>query len=103
MSDATVYLDLHFAGKLYAYAGLGGSVGCMSGDEEVVGAIPAESGSIHCCCCRWDSAFVGSTAVADFRHNILTWRLIMKYFLLSFSPSHRFKKGSCQFLAKEYG
>ena len=27
--------------------------------------------------------------------------LIMKYFLGSFSPLHRFKKGSCQFLAKE--
>ena len=30
--------------------------------------------------------------------NILSWRSIMKYFLRSFSP---FKKGSCQFLAKE--
>ena len=29
--------------------------------------------------------------------NILSWRLIMTYFLQSFSP---FKKGSCQFLAK---
>ena len=28
-------------------------------------------------------------------------RLIMKYFLWSFSPFHWFKKGSCQFLAKE--
>ena len=33
--------------------------------------------------------------------NILSWRLIMKYFLRSFSPFHCFKKGSCQFLAKE--
>ena len=33
--------------------------------------------------------------------NILSWRLIMKYFLLSFSPFRWFKKGSCQFLAKE--
>ena len=33
--------------------------------------------------------------------NILSWRLIMKYFLQSFSPFRWFKKGSCQFLAKE--
>ena len=33
--------------------------------------------------------------------NILSWRLIMKYFLRSFSPVRWFKKGSCQFLAKE--
>ena len=33
--------------------------------------------------------------------NILSWRLIMKYFLRSFSPSRWFKKGSCQFLEKE--
>ena len=33
--------------------------------------------------------------------NILSWRLIMKYFLRSFSPFRLFKKGSCQFLAKE--
>ena len=30
--------------------------------------------------------------------NILSWRLIMKYFLWSFS----FKKGTCWFLAKEH-
>ena len=29
--------------------------------------------------------------------NILSWRLIMKYFLQSFSPFGWFKKGSCQF------
>ena len=34
--------------------------------------------------------------------NILSWRWIMKYFLRSFSPFRWFKKGSCQFLAKEY-
>ena len=34
--------------------------------------------------------------------NILSWRLIMKYFLQSFSPVRWLKKGSCQFLAKEY-
>ena len=33
--------------------------------------------------------------------NILSWRLIMKYFLRSFSPFRWFKKDSCQFLAKE--
>ena len=33
--------------------------------------------------------------------NILSWRLIMKYFLLSFCPFSWYKKGSCQFLAKE--
>ena len=33
--------------------------------------------------------------------NILSWRLIMKYFLWSFSPFCQFKKGSCQFLVKE--
>ena len=32
--------------------------------------------------------------------NILSWRLIMKYFLWSFSPFCWFKKGNCQFLAK---
>ena len=34
--------------------------------------------------------------------SILLWRLIMKYFLRSFSPFRWFKKGSCQFLAKEF-
>ena len=48
-----------------------------TGDQEVVGSTPAEVG------------------------NILSWRLIMKYFLRSFSPFRWFKKGSCQFLAKE--
>ena len=33
--------------------------------------------------------------------NILSWRLMMKYFLRLLSPFHWFKKGSCQFLAKE--
>ena len=47
------------------------------GDQEVAGSTPAEVG------------------------NILSWRLIMKYFLRSFSPFRWFKKGSCQFLAKE--
>ena len=45
--------------------------------QEVAGSTPAEVG------------------------NILSWRLIMKYFLRSFSPFRWFKKGSCQFLAKE--
>ena len=48
-----------------------------TGDQEVAGLIPAKVG------------------------NILSWRVIMKYFLWSFSPFRRFKKGSCQFLAKE--
>ena len=48
-----------------------------AGDQEVAGSTPAEVG------------------------NILSWRLIMKYFLRSFSPFRWFKKGSCQFLAKE--
>ena len=55
--------------------GLGGSVGCAV--RLVVGATPAEVG------------------------NILSGRLIMKYFLWSFSPFCWFKKGSYQFLAKE--
>ena len=46
-------------------------------DQEVAGSTPAEVG------------------------NILSWRLIMKYFLRSFSPFRWFKKGSCQFQAKE--
>ena len=46
-----------------------------------------------------DQEVAGSTpAEVD---NILSWRLIVKYFLWSFSPFHWFKKGSCQFLAKE--
>ena len=48
-----------------------------TGDQEVAGSTPVEVG------------------------NILSWRLIMKYFLRSFSPFRWFKKGSCQFLAKE--
>ena len=48
-----------------------------TGDQEVAGSTPAEVG------------------------NILSWRLIMKYFQRSFSPFRWFKKGSCQFLAKE--
>ena len=49
----------------------------LTGDQEVAGSTPAEIG------------------------NILSWKLIMKYFLRSFSPVCWFKKGSCQFLAKE--
>ena len=48
-----------------------------TGDQEVAGSIHAEVG------------------------NILSWRLIMKHVLRSFSPFRWFKKGSCQFLAKE--
>ena len=46
-------------------------------DKEVAGSIPT-----------WSS-------------NILLWRLIMKYFLWSFSLFCWFKKDSCQFLVKE--
>ena len=49
----------------------------LTGDQEVVGSAPSK--------------------VA----NILSWRLIMKYFLRSFFPVRWFKKGSCQFQAKE--
>ena len=48
-----------------------------TGDQEVAGSTPAEAG------------------------NILSWWLIMEYFLRSFSPFRWFKKGSCQFLAQE--
>ena len=33
--------------------------------------------------------------------SFLSWRFIMKYFLLPPSPFLRFKKGSCRFLSKE--
>ena len=49
----------------------------LTGEQEVTGSNPTEVG------------------------NILSWRLIMKYFLRSFSTFPWFKKGSCQFLAKE--
>ena len=48
-----------------------------TGDQEVTGSTPAEVG------------------------NILSWRLITKYFLQSFSTFRWSKKGSCQFLVKE--
>ena len=48
-----------------------------TGDQEVAGSTPSEVG------------------------NILSWKLIRKYFLRSFSPFRWYKKGSCQFLAKE--
>ena len=48
-----------------------------TGDQEVVGSTPAEVG------------------------NILSWRMIMKYFLRSFSPFRWLKKGSCQLPVKE--
>ena len=60
-------------------AGLGGSLGCES---------DWWSGG-----CGFDPRWVG---------NILSWRLIMKYFLRSFSSFRWFKKGSCQFLSKEF-
>ena len=48
-----------------------------TGHQEVAGSTPAEVG------------------------NILSWILIMKYFVRSFSPFRWFKTGSCQFLVKE--
>ena len=50
-------------------------------------------------CLTGDQEVAGSTPIVG---NILSWRLIMKYFLRSFSSFRWFKKGSCQFLAKEY-
>ena len=50
----------------------------LTGDQEVADSIPATSS------------------------NILSWRLILKYFLQSFSPFHSFNKDTCQFLANEY-
>ena len=58
-------------------AGLGGWMHRPTGDQEVTCSTPAEVG------------------------NILSRRLIMKYFQRSFSPFCWFKKGSCQILAKE--
>ena len=46
-----------------------------------------------------DQEVAGSTTAEV--SNILSWRLIMKYFLQSFSTFCWIKKGSCQFLAKE--
>ena len=60
------------------WAGLSGSIGCV---------FDWCSGG-----CGFDPCQVG---------NSLPWRLIMKYFLRSFSPFCWFKKGSCQFLAKK--
>ena len=48
-----------------------------TGDQEVAGLIPIWFG------------------------NILSWRLIMNYFLRTFSPLRCFKKDSYQFLVKE--
>ena len=50
---------------------------CPTGDQEVASSTPARPATVF---------------HVD---------LIMKYFLRSFSPFHPFKKGSCQFLAKE--
>ena len=41
------------------------------------------------------------SSIPDGSGNILSWRLIMKYFLWLFSLFHQFRKGSCQFLTKE--
>ena len=74
-------------------AGLGGSDAFTTGDQDAglggsVGwALDWWSGG-----CRFNPCRVG---------NVLLWRLIMKYFRRYLSPFCWFKKGSCQFLAKE--
>ena len=55
--------------------------------------------SLHCWPVIRQSLYI-STAPTEVG-NILSWRLIMKYFLRSFSLFRWFKKGSCQLLAKE--
>ena len=56
------------------------------------------SGSVGCVSNLWSG---GHSSIPTWFSNILSCRLIMKYFLWSFSPFRWFKKGSCQFLAKE--
>ena len=93
-------------------------------DQEVASSTPARSATFFCgitktClynfdplkphfCWPWwlrmrrptgDQEVAGSTLAEV--GNSLSWRLIMKYFLWSFSPFRWFKKGICQFLAKE--
>ena len=63
-----------------------------AGDQEVAGSTPAEVGNIP----SW------RLIMKYFLRSFSPFRwLIMKYFLWSFSPFRWFKKGSCQFLAKE--
>ena len=66
---------------VYSFLLMAGSVAqldaYLTGDQEVAGSTPA--------------------GLATFFHE----EFIMKYFLQSFTPFRRFKKGSCQFLAKE--
>ena len=69
---------LPFYPVLHEIAGLGGSVRC---------ALDWWWGG-----CGFDPHLV---------RNILSWRLIMRYFLRTFSPFHWFKKGSWLYLAKE--
>ena len=54
--------------------------------------------SVRCTSDWWSG---GCTFIPARSCNILSRRLITKYFLRSFSPFCWFKKGSCQFLAKE--
>ena len=49
------------------------------------------------CASDWRSGVCGFNPRRGRQHS-----LIMKYFLRSFSPLSRFRKGSCQFLAKEW-
>ena len=66
----------HMSEGTFCHAGMAQS-DTLPTEDQVAGSIPTESG------------------------NILLWRLIIKYSLRSFSLFLRFKKGSCQFLAKE--
>ena len=74
---------------------------CLTGDQEVEGSIPDRPALVAQLDAQsdWRPGGRGSTPAEV--GNILLWRLIMKYFLRSFSPFRWFKKGSCQFLAKE--
>ena len=66
--------------------------------SEVVYSVPASMAQLNAPS-YWRPGPANSTPAEV--GNILSWRLIMKYFLRSLSPFRWFKKGSCQFLAKE--
>ena len=76
--------------------GLGGSVGCAVRLETRRLRVqpPPRSATFFRGDWSWN-IFYGHSLPST------AWRLIMKYFLRSFSPFRWFKKGSCQFLAKE--
>ena len=76
--DVTKYCRPASVAHLDAHLTRDQEVAVSTPDQEVMGLTPAKVG------------------------NILSWRLSMKYFLRSFSPFCWFKKGSCQFLVKEW-